>query len=183
MSIKKSEWEDFLRDYVESIPVENRETVLDAVSRYSHYFDEVEMYIRYRPLQHGSGPYYNKSYISLIGTLQKNKATAIPVIRYFGESWLFVDRFKVVADDFKWDSPHIKFERDMSGTKVTEWVYLNIELPEIREILEKIITAKKSIVRLYGHQYYRDIEVTDRMKQDISAMLEGVKTINKQSDS
>lgn len=126
------------------------------------------------------GPYSSTSYISLKGALTKSKAIALLEIYYYGSSWIFADRITVVADDFTWKSPELRFYRD-HYTKVWEYTYLDVIRPKYRRIVDKIISSKYEIIRFHGDQYYDDLQVTERMKQDISEMLKAIDGINGKS--
>ena len=151
--------------------------MLDGLTKFYKEYDKVDKTIKFDPLRYISEPYAFNSYVSLTGNLTKSKANAFLKVRYHGSSWIFANSITVVADDFKWESPELKFYRD-SYTKVTEYAYLDINKPEHRKIADKIISSKEVIIRFNGDQYYHDLEVTERMKKDIYVMLKTIDAIN-----
>jgi hypothetical protein len=113
----------------------------------------------------------------LKGSLTTSRATGLLKIYYYGESWLFADRITIVADDVTWKSPKLEFYRD-HYSNVWEYTYLDISKPEYRRLANKIIASKDVIIRFHGKQYYDDLQVTEREKTDIAAMLKAIDAIN-----
>ena len=177
MLLRGDTWNGFLKEYVESFPIEKRNDVLRGLTRFYKDYDKVDKVIKFEPLRYISGPYSSNSYVSLKGSLTRSKASALLKIRYYGSSWIFANRITVVADDFTWKSSDLHFYRD-NYTKVWEYTYLDLSQPEYRKIANKIVSSKEVIIRFHGKQYYDDLQVTERMKQDISAMLKVIDAIN-----
>jgi hypothetical protein len=180
MLLRGSEWNGFLKEYIESFPLEKRDDILKGLTRFYIGYDKVEKIIKFEPLRYISGPYSSNSYVSLKGSLTKSKANALLKIRYYGSSWIFAHRITVVADDFTWKSPELKFYRD-NYTKVWEYTFLDLSNPKYRKIADKIASSKEVIIRFHGKQYYDDLQVTERMKKDILAMLKAIDAINKKA--
>jgi hypothetical protein len=178
MLLRGDDWNNCLKSFIESIPAKKRFDILDGITRYYFEYDKVEKKIKFEPLRYISGPYSSNSYISLKGSLTNQKAQALLMIQYMGDSWVFADNIKIVADDFSWQSPKIEFYRDNTSV-VWEYTYFNLDNLETRNLIDKIISAKESIIRFVGPQYYSDLVVTERMKSDIKAMLKAIDTINR----
>lgn len=177
MLLRGQTWNGFLKDYVNSFPPEKRDGVLRALTRFYKEYDKVDKIIKFEPLRYASGPYSSNSYVSLEGSLTKSKANALLTIRYYGSSWIFAHRITIVADDFTWNSPELEFYRD-HYTNVWEYTFFDISNPEYRKIADKIVSSKEAIIRFHGKEYYSDLEVTERMKKDMSAMLKAIDFIN-----
>ncbi len=180
MLLRGDTWNGFLKEYVASFPLEKRGDILEGLSRFYIEFDKVYKIIKFEPLRYISGPYSSNSYVSLKGSLSTSKANALLKIQYYRSSWVFADRITIVADAFTWKSPELKLSRD-HYTKVWEYTYLDISKPEYRKIADKIISSKEAIIRFHGKQYYDDLQITERMKQDISAMLKAIDAINEKA--
>ncbi len=178
MLLRGDNWNNCLKSFIESVPVNKRFDILDGITRYYFEYDKVEKKIKFEPLRYISGPYSSNSYISLKGSLTDQKAQALLMIQYMGDSWIFADNIKIVADDFSWQSPKMEFYRDNTSV-VWEYTYLDLNNQEIRSLIDKIISAKEPIIRFVGQQYYSDLVVTERMKSDIKAMLKAIDTINR----
>jgi len=173
-------WNDFLKKYVESFPLEKRDDILKGLTRFTVDYDKVEKIIKFEPLRYISGPYSSNSYVSLQGNLTKSKAYTLLKINYYGNSWVFAHKITVVADDFTWKSPELKFYRNHSS-KVWEYTFLDLSNPQYRNIANKIASSKEVIIRFHGKQYYDDLQVTPRMKKDILEMLKAIDAINGKS--
>lgn len=170
-------WERYLKDFMESLPLEKRHAVLSGLTRHSHEYTVFDNGILFEPLRHSTGPYNRASYIGLVGLLKRNAAAGFVKIRYYGVSSLFIDRFRVVTDGKTYQSPPIDFETDNTA-KVREWVNLRLDDPEVRALVERIIYSNKAVIRFQGQHYYQDLVVPDRMKNDMRAMLKAIDVIN-----
>ncbi|WP_283786217.1 hypothetical protein QNI23_007445 [Bermanella sp. WJH001] len=180
MLLRGDTWNGFLKEYIENLPLGKRNDLLNGLTRFYKEYDKVDKIIKFEPLRYISGPYSSNSYVSLKGSFTKSKASALLKINYYGSDWIFSNRITIVADDFTWKSPALKFYRD-HYTKVWEYTYLDLDKAEYRMLADKITSSKEVIIRFHGKQYYDDLEVTERMKQDISAMLKAIDAINKKA--
>lgn len=181
MLLRVNDWENYLQDFISSFPVDQRDAILRALSRFYQEYDRVEQVVRFEPLRYLSGPYsrLSESFVSLRGHFDGNeRVEASAYLRYNGRSWIFAERVTVVADDFRWDSPQLDFRRDHSSGNVWEYVYLPLADENIREMIDAIASADEAIVRFHGDQYYSDLDVTSRMKEDIAAMLMAIDSVN-----
>ncbi len=177
MLLRKNTWNGFLKKYIEKFSLEKRDTILRGLTRFYIAYDKVEKIIKFEPLRYISGPYSLNSYVSLQGSLTKSKASALLKIHYYSYSWIFANKITVIADNFTWKSPELKFYRD-NNSKIWEYTFLDLDNPKYRMIADKIASSKEVIIRFYGEQYYDDIQITERMKEDILAMLKTIDTIN-----
>lgn len=91
-------------------------------------------------------------------------------IKYYGNDWLFVSSYKVAADDYRWQSPKISFERDHSSGNVWEWSDLAASSRYIK-VAKALATAEKSIIRFQGNQYYSDKKLQEDQKKGILDIL------------
>lgn len=177
MKLRSEDWDNYLRSYIESFPPVKRSKILDGVLRHKTEYDKVDKLIRFEPKTFLSGPYSKSSHIGVVGTLQPNKINAFIKFKFYGDSWIFAKSLKIVTDGNSYQSPILKFKRNSYGGKVWEIAYLNLNDNANRELINKIVLSKEAIVRFQGGQSYYDLEVTNRMREDISAMLKAIDII------
>ncbi len=91
-------------------------------------------------------------------------------VKYYGSDWLFVNSFKVAADDYRWQSPALSFERDHSSGDVWEWVDLTASSKHI-EAAKALARAQTATIRFQGDPYYADEQLADDQKRSLSDML------------
>ncbi|EDM48717.1 hypothetical protein MDG893_16917 [Marinobacter algicola DG893] len=175
--LRGNSWNGYLKAYVESFPPEKREPILQGITRHVTDYDKVEGVIRFEPVRYMSGPYSQASHLAVVGTLRPESATAFLKFHYYGDSWLFAKSFKVVTDGVPFQSPKIKFRQDHYGGSVWETAYLNLNKEEYRALAEDIVSSEEAIIRFQGKQYYSDLTVTERMREDIEYMLEALDQI------
>ncbi len=175
--LRGDSWDGYLKAYVESFPPKKRGPILQGITRHVTDYDKVERFIRFEPVRYMSGPYSKTSYLAVVGTLRPGKVTAFLKFHYYGDSWLFAKSFKIVTDGVSFQSPEIKFRQDHYGGNVWETAYLNLSKKEYRAVAEKIVSSEEAIIRFQGKQYYSDLTVTDRMRDDIKYMLKALDQI------
>ena len=175
--LRGKSWNGYLKAYVESFPPERREPILQGITRHVTDYDKVEGGIRFEPVRYMSGPYSKASYLAVVGTLRPESATAFLKFHYYGDSWLFAQSFKVVTNGVPFQSPKLKFRQDHYGGNVWETAYLNLNEEEYRALAEEIVSSEEAIIRFQGNQYYSDLTVTDRMREDIDYMLKALDQI------
>jgi hypothetical protein len=92
-------------------------------------------------------------------------------IRYYDEDWLFIDSFffNVDGETFSFTPSYGEIQRDSDST-VTEW-YNQVATPENIELVQKIMNSKKTIMRLEGSEYYKDVTITQAQKTAIKNVL------------
>lgn len=102
------------------------------------------------------------------------KATGRPYLRvyiqYSGESWLFVHKALIVADERRFEVTG-DWSKD-SYTKVWEWNDHSAG-PEQIDMLKAVANSKSTTIRFYGRQYIDDRTVTSAGKAAIKNILEG----------
>lgn len=177
--IRSSDWYGELKPFVSKYPQDQADTIIDGLTRYHFEYDKVDKKIKYEPLRYISEPYSETKYVSMQGSITKDKALGSLKFKFYGSSWIFAENIKIVADDFTWQSPKMKFYKDNNGKSVWEYTYLDVSKPEFREVADKIATSQEVIIRFQGRQYYSDLTLSDRMKSDLKAMLDLIDVINK----
>lgn len=175
--LRGDDWGGYLKEYVNSFSPEKRGPILEGITRHVTEYDKIEGGIRFEPVRYISGPYSKSSYVALVGTLRPEKAMAFLKFHYYDDSWLFAKSLKVVTDGAPFQSSEIKFSRDHYGGNVWETAYLNLSKKEHRALAEKIVSSEEAIVRFQGKQYYSDLTVTDRMREDVNYMLKALDQI------
>jgi len=176
-TLKVEVWERYLKNFMESLPLEKRHDVLEGITRHSHEHDTIDNVIVFEPLRHSTGHYNRSAYIGLTGDPRKDAAAGFLTIRYYGVSSLSIERFAVITDGQTYQSYPIDFETDTS-IKVREWAYLRLDDPEVRGLVERITGSNTAVVRFQGRHNYRDLVVPDRMKYDMRTMLKAIDAIN-----
>lgn len=91
-------------------------------------------------------------------------------IKYYGDDWLFVSSYKIAADDYRWQSPKVSFERDHSSGDVWEWSDVAASEKYI-EVAKALANAEKSTIRFQGNQYYSDKQLQEDQKKGILDIL------------
>jgi len=91
-------------------------------------------------------------------------------VKYYGDDWLFVSSYIAAADDYRWQSPKMKFERDHSSGSVWEWVDISAGAKEV-EVAKALSSAQKATIRFQGSQYYDDVTLEEDQKQSIKTIL------------
>jgi len=179
MLLRSKTWNDFLKEYIETFSLEQRDDILKGLTRFWLKYDKVNKYINFSPLKYSSGPYAKNSYVSLDGRFTDVKANANLIIRYFGKSPIFANKITVAAGDFIWETSSAErhFFSDQSSKAALEYIVLELSNPKYRDIADKIISPNKVIIQFNGKHNY-ELTVTERMKQDISAMLKAIDAVN-----
>lgn len=93
-------------------------------------------------------------------------------VNYRGDDWLFVEGFIVAADDFRYDSGKVRFKRDHYGGVVWEsydGLFRETELV----VINKIVEAKKTVIRFSGSRYHKDVVVDTVQKEALRNVLAG----------
>lgn len=91
-------------------------------------------------------------------------------IQYTGDDWLFVSSYKIAADDYRWQSEKMHFERDHSN-RVWEWVD---KAPSIQDLknLKALSKAKNPVIRFQGRQYFSDFQLEPIQQEAIIDVME-----------
>lgn len=177
MLLRGQDWDGYLKNYVESFPEEKRDAILQGVTRHFTSYDRVEQFIRFEPTRYMSGPYSRTKHVGLVGILRPDGATASAKFHFYSSDWIFAQSIKVMTDGESFQSPTLDFHRDNSGGNVWEIGYLSLSNPEYKSLIKRIVNSKEAIIRFQGKRYYSDLEVTDRMRQDMGAMLAALEAI------
>ena len=92
-------------------------------------------------------------------------------IQYFGEEWLFINSFIINVDGVKYDiQPGSgELERD-NNASVWEWYDTNPSSSDI-DMLRAISKSQKTVVRMVGDQYHKDIIISSTQKRALSTMF------------
>lgn len=117
-------------------------------------------------------PFNNKeSYLSLKVIVMDNGEFHPWVTSFYtAKDWLFVDSYSVSANGYRWNSGSLDFKRDHTGRIIWEWNNSPLN-NEKREMLSKMASSDKSIVRFRGKDYYDDYELTKLQKKELSSLL------------
>ncbi|MGH2899077.1 MAG: hypothetical protein ACRDMZ_10425, partial [Solirubrobacteraceae bacterium] len=164
-------------DFVDAQRSLAREPLIDALSVYFTTCDRVERRIVVeapRPVPSGHD-YAFESHISFGAQLTKAQQRVWLSVTYRGDTRIMAERIKVAADDFRWTSQPLSFERDANNP-----AWESAEMPYTRplqSIVRKIIDAKDVIVRFEGPKTHADLIVTDEMKQDLRLMMDALAAI------
>lgn len=94
-------------------------------------------------------------------------------IRYTANSWLFVEKliFSIDGENVIKEFDRFEWKRDNDGGSIWEWIDLPGDI-KLEELLEKIAKSKKTILRFVGHQYYKDVIISDADKKAILETIE-----------
>ena len=90
-------------------------------------------------------------------------------VEFHGQHWLFVESFKIAADDYRWQSPSYAFKRRAVGG-VEEWIDIPATPNEVA-LARKLSQAEKAVVRFRGSEYNEDVELTPDQKDAIVKIL------------
>jgi hypothetical protein len=96
------------------------------------------------------------------------------VVRYYADSWLFVERAWAKADGVQVDVPqkaqrYSGWERDNASGSIWEWSDVPLDGPSDLEAVRRLANAKNVTVRFEGRQYYNDRKLS---AQQLAALRE-----------
>lgn len=146
----------------------NSATIAEIMSRHSIEYDKVEQRYFVSPY---SGGHFKGSYLKAYLGHKDGRHWLRFALRYKAADWLFIKRFVLVAEKYRFESPVDDFERNHSGGKIWEWRDTNAQgnyLAALRATAE----SEETTIRFYGKQYYRDFEVPPKQRELIKDMLE-----------
>jgi hypothetical protein len=92
-------------------------------------------------------------------------------IKYYGDDWLFVSSYKVAADEHRWQSGTLQFERDNSGGDVWEWIDKSPNKQDLNN-LKALSKARSPVIRFQGRQYYSDFKLEPDQQEAIAHTIE-----------
>lgn len=87
---------------------------------------------------------------------------------YYADNWLFVKTVTVKADEEVYNLEKIDFERDNAAGSIWEWSDSPVEN---MTMINKILAAKKVVVRYNGRQYYHDFVLPESQKMAMKDIL------------
>jgi hypothetical protein len=104
-------------------------------------------------------------------------------IQYFGKEWLFINSFIINVDGVRYDiqpgSGDLERDNDAS---VWEWYDVSPSLSDV-EMLLAISKSKKTVVRMVGDQYRKDVVISATQKRALSTMFTVYMGLGGSSDS
>lgn len=171
--LRLNNWNNFLKDFILSLPENKQHYVLDGMTRMTYTYDNFEKSIRFEPLRLLSGIYSTSSYISFRGLTTNNTTTAFLLIRYVGDDWLFVNRLSILLDgEVIRFNPNSDFERNVRPRgKVEEYISLTLSESTNKELAKKMANANSIQIRFEGRQFYQDFVVSEEMLNDFKAIF------------
>jgi hypothetical protein len=170
-------WHDCVKDFVEAQKESARAQLIDALSVYSTTCDKFERHVAVAaPLSMATGHDYSlDSHVSFGAHLAKAGSKVWLSAAYHGGSWIYAERIKIAADEFRWTSPRLAFSHDDSSP-----IWEHAELPytkALQPIIRRIIEAKDVTIRFEGPRSNADLIVTPEMKQDLKLMMDALSAI------
>jgi len=111
------------------------------------------------------------NYMTLYFGVKDGSAAAYPLrmkFNYYADSWLFVQSVTIKADDQVFDLGKLDFERDNAAGSIWEW---SDSRASDMAMLNKILSAKKVVIRYDGRQYYHDFVLPDSQKTAMKETL------------
>lgn len=157
----------------EPTPSETKPAVSDAqfkaaLAKMKVIKDDVKGYKWYQDKSSYNYYWRNEFYIY---TSAGDNPTLFLNIRYFDDDWLFIDSFffNVDGETFSISPSYGEIQRD-NDSSVTEW-YNEVATPEQIELVQKIMKSKKTVMRLEGTKYYKDVTITKAQKTAIKNVL------------
>ena len=92
-------------------------------------------------------------------------------IQYYGEDWLFIDKYFFNVDGKTWtiDPGYGDIKTD-NDSKVWEWFDTSPNKNEI-QLIRAIIKSKKAIMRMEGTKYYKDVTISATQKSALRRVL------------
>lgn len=121
-----------------------------------------------------AGLQYASTFYIYLGQSTNSQAPFLRmVIKYAGTDWLFIRKYKFVADQ-------VSTEIEADGTKLEQkpeedGVYERLDTiisPEQIPLLEKISTSKESVIRFYGKDTFKDHVISKNEKAAIREILQ-----------
>jgi hypothetical protein len=130
----------------------------DDVKGYKWYFDR-------------SSPKYVNQNGFFIYTSADSDPTLFLKIQYSGDDWLFIDSyfFNIDGETFEINPSYGEVETD-NDSSVWEW-YNKAATAENIEMIQKIIKSKKTVMRLEGSKYYKDVTISQAQKTALKNVL------------
>jgi len=121
-------------------------------------------------VSHKSQPVLD-NYMSLYFGTKNGSASIYPLrmkFNYYADSWLFVQSVTIKADEQVFNLDKMDFERDNGSGSIWEW---SDSAVEDMAMLNKIIAAKKVVIRYDGRQYYHDFILPEAQKNAMKEIV------------
>jgi len=87
---------------------------------------------------------------------------------YYADDWLFVKSVTIKADEEVYNLEKMDFERDNAAGSIWEWSDSPVE---DMTMINKILAAKKVVIRYNGRQYYHDYVLPESQKMAMKDIL------------
>ena len=91
-------------------------------------------------------------------------------IRYCDTQWLQIMSYIVMADKQRFIQPVVTFKQ-IRGTTSPQELYDEPVTKELYPIIQKIVSSRKTVIRLHGLKGTGDIMLTDKQKQSMKNVL------------
>ena len=111
------------------------------------------------------------NYMSLYFGTKDGSASSYPLrmkFNYYADSWLFVQGVTIKADDQIFKLENMDFQRDNGSGSIWEWSDSKVQ---DMTMLNKIIAAKKVLIRYDGRQYYHDFVLPESQKNAMKEIV------------
>jgi hypothetical protein len=167
MGASNAETLSLLKTYRNSMAAEEsarRNRALASMSSKNDAFNNVVWY------QDRSSPQYRNSngFYLYFGVSEGIAQGLRLVVSYFADSWLFVNSARVNVDGTNYVLNADKWERD-NNSSIWEWS--DVVLDD-RQMIERIITSKKAVIRFDGSQYYDTRVISSTQKTALRQVLD-----------
>lgn len=105
------------------------------------------------------------------GAKKGSNPTLRLVIQYYGEDWLFIEKYLFKVDGYTYEiDPRYGDVKTDNDSKVWEWFDTKPSKGEI-ELVKKIIKSKKAVMRIEGSKYIKDVTISSAQKKAMERVL------------
>ncbi|WP_027234133.1 hypothetical protein [Leisingera caerulea] len=122
-------------------------------------------------LTHPNEPRYmdTRPYLSVYAGEKNGEVWLRMRLVYTSDSWLFVERASFNIDGKIVPLRGASWKRD-NDSEIWEWADMRVD-DDLRRLLERIASSKKTVVRFNGRQYYDNVTIREKDKQIIRDMF------------
>lgn len=123
--------------------------------------------------QDKSSPRYRNAngFYAYVGTKKGSSTTLFLSIQYYGDDWLFVEKYLFKVDGYTYEiDPSYGDVKTDNNSKVWEWFDTTPNKGEV-DLIKKIISSKKAVMRIEGSKYIKDVTITSTQKKALSRVL------------
>lgn len=172
--LSQNEWE-IIKRIIDNYPDDKKDILINALTRYSIQYDSMLSEYNFSL----SGPEYDlKSSVTIGGKIKNNTILASVTFKYYGSGWIFAEKIISKIDGELETTDTMHFSRStVRGSYVLEIASRPLLLPTWRDYLDRIANSKETTVRISGARNV-DIEITEKMRQDIKYMLDAIDLMN-----